>query len=273
MKHLHTNEKLPAIPSNICKLLDQKSLSLKTQGRVGDTLYYGYLHSGEPVYLKVGSGYSGDELKREAERLEWLKGNPIAPQLLEFWEIEGYSHLLILEIRGKALHEVSNLNEIQIVEIIAKALRMIHDLPAASCPFKNTLRYEIKEIEGFTRDGRLDVTQFSINNGKKPEEVIEILNKMKERFSEDTVTHGDFCLPNILVESNDVAGVVDWGKCGVADRHRDFSALDGSIKRNLGEKYILEFYNAYGISPKSVDQELINFYKLMDQFHYHALID
>ena len=274
MKLSKSNETLPTLPNSISKLLEPKSLVLKMQGRVGDALYYGQLHSGEPVYLKVGSGYSGNELNREAERLEWLKGNPIAPQLLEFWEDDGRSHLLISEIRGQALHEMSGLREIQVVTILAKALRMIHELPVDSCPFTNTLAYEIEEIEGFTKENRIDVALFSENNeGQTPEDILNRLNKMKERLKEDIVTHGDFCLPNVLVESDDVSGVVDWSKCGVADCHRDFSALDGSIKRNLGEKYIAEFYDAYGISPKDVDLELINFYKLVDQFHYYANTD
>lgn len=265
---------LLTLPSCISRLLEPKSLFLKTQGRIGDTLYYGQLRSGEPAYLKVGSGYSANELNREAKILQWLKGNLIAPQLIEFQEIDRYSYLLILEIKGQPLHKASNLRKIQAVAILAKALQMIHELPVGFCPFKNVLAYEIEEIERFVKENRINVALFSKNNkGKMPEDVLKRLKSIKNDLNQNIVTHGDFCLPNVLVKNNDVSGVVDWSKCGIADHHRDFSALDGSIKRNLGEKYIFEFYNAYGINPNDIDLELINFYKLIDQFHYYVNIN
>lgn len=261
----------PILPDRILNELRPESLHLKTQGRAGDSIYYGQLRSNERVYLKVGSGYAGKELCREAERLEWLSGNPIAPQLIDHWEVDGRTHLLILEIEGKAIH-LSALPELQIVAILSTALRAVHGLKMESCPFRNTLSYELEEIERFSLDGRIDVSLFSKSNrGKTPEEVLKDLHNIKGRLREDTVTHGDFCLPNIIVGETELSGIVDWSKCGVSDRHRDFSALEGSIKRNLGPKYVPEFYTAYGIGARDVDPELIRFYQLIDQFHYYRV--
>ena len=69
--------------------------------------------------------------------------------------------------------------------------------------------------------------------------------------TEDLVfTHGDYCLPNIMVDGNRLAGSIDWGYAGVGDPYRDFVAAEYSVRRNLEEEYVPQFFKEYGVEPE-----------------------
>ena len=76
-------------------------------------------------------------------------------------------------------------------------------------------------------------------------------------------THGDLCLPNILIRQETSAGFVDWGEAGLSDPHRDLALLAYSIRSNFSKKYVKLFFDAYGCQ---VDEQKLEFYKLLDQF-------
>lgn len=52
----------------------------------------------------------------------------------------------------------------------------------------------------------------------------------------DTVIHGDFCLPNILIKEDRVVGFVDMGDAGVGDAWCDYAWCIWSLEYNLNSK-------------------------------------
>lgn len=52
----------------------------------------------------------------------------------------------------------------------------------------------------------------------------------------DTLIHGDFCLPNILVNDNGVSGFIDLGDAGIGDPWRDYAWCIWSLEYNLNTK-------------------------------------
>lgn len=118
---------------------------------------------------------------------------------------------------------------------------MIHGVPIEGCPFDATIaallaqslpRVSDPEVLAYLREGRPD--------------------------SEDLVfTHGDYCLPNILVDRGRLGGFIDWGYAGVGDRYRDLASCAWSVGHNLGEEWIPSFFEAYGIV---IDQEKFDYY-------------
>lgn len=87
------------------------------------------------------------------------------------------------------------------------------------------------------------------------------MHKVRPQSEESVLTHGDFCLPNILIKDNQVTGIVDWGYAGLGDRYRDFAAVVYSIGRNLGEQWVERFFAEYGISE--LDQEKLRYHRLL----------
>lgn len=74
------------------------------------------------------------------------------------------------------------------------------------------------------------------------------------------VCHGDYCLPNILLDEGRVVGYVDLGELGVADRWWDLAVASWSITWNLGPGLEGLFYDAYGVEP---EPDRIRFYRLL----------
>ena len=49
----------------------------------------------------------------------------------------------------------------------------------------------------------------------------------------DTLIHGDFCLPNILVKDGKISGFIDLGDAGIGDPWRDYAWCIWSLEYNL----------------------------------------
>jgi aminoglycoside phosphotransferase len=81
---------------------------------------------------------------------------------------------------------------------------------------------------------------------------------------EDLVfTHGDYCVPNVILENGNLSGFVDWESAGVADRYQDIALLTRSVWYNFGEDWEESMFEIYDIEP---DWKKIDFYKLLDEF-------
>ena len=82
---------------------------------------------------------------------------------------------------------------------------------------------------------------------------------------EDLVfTHGDYCLPNVLLLGGELTGFVDWGRAGVADLYKDIALVLRSLEKNTGEDLADMFFEAYGLSSRDADR--VEYYKLLDEF-------
>ncbi len=70
--------------------------------------------------------------------------------------------------------------------------------------------------------------------------------KERELLICDTFIHGDFCLPNVILNNGKFASFIDVGAAGVGDRHIDIFWLLWSLNYNLGTDrytdYIMELY-------------------------------
>lgn len=68
-------------------------------------------------------------------------------------------------------------------------------------------------------------------------------------------THGDACLPNILVQDGGLSGYLDLGESGLALPCVDLSAALWSLQFNLGPGHARAFLSAYGLDLSEADIE------------------
>lgn len=62
------------------------------------------------------------------------------------------------------------------------------------------------------------------------------------RVQRDTFIHGDFCLPNILLENGRFTAFIDVGHAGIGDKHIDLYWVLWSLNYNLGTDHYTEFF-------------------------------
>ena len=69
----------------------------------------------------------------------------------------------------------------------------------------------------------------------------------KKYLKNDTLIHGDYCLPNVMLDNWKFSGFIDLGNGGVGDRNIDIFWGVWTLFFNLHtEKYTDRFLDAYG---------------------------
>jgi aminoglycoside 3'-phosphotransferase II len=222
--------------------------------------------NGNVAYIKVSAVGRLDSLTQEKRRLDWLATVGIAIPIVLGWHV--YNDRAWLEmsaIQGTNAFE-SDLNPIAKVELIAQALRDLHETKVNTCPFNELVENKLKRAAQNVERGLVDEQDFDADHlGISATLLLQRAYAMHQDLDEDiVVTHGDACMPNIILNADVFSGFVDCGKLGLADRYQDLALAARSIKWNLGEEFVQKFFDAYGLPEP--DQKKLYFYRLLDEF-------
>ena len=198
---------------------------------------------GERLYLKVAQGGG---LGREWRVLQWIGGRLPVPEPVWFGAEGGREFLVSGEIEGTPVYRVDEVDRGDAVVAMARALRTVHSLDPKECPFSYSVEGKVEAIEeGLGVD---DPDLSGLREGMPVEEPV--------------FTHGDYCLPNVLVAEGGLGGVIDWDCGGLADRYVDFVSAVGSLGYNFGvgeaeEVWAPLFFEEYGVK---LDRERFLYY-------------
>jgi len=256
---------MKGIPNSLAKLTNGYSWERITIGH-SDALTFLLKGHSYNQYIKIQPNNSIDNLYHEKEKLEWLQGKLSVPEVLYYDKDEVNEFLLITEIKGiNASDKSYETNLPYLMEQLALGIKTIHSLSVESCPFNKNLDVKIEDAKRRVENGLVDEEDFDeVRKGLKATELIKELIS-KKPINEDLVfTHGDFCLPNIIIDKGKVSGFIDLGRAGVSDRYQDLALIIRSITSNFGKKCIPFFLKEYGV--KELDESKIFYYQLMDEF-------
>jgi aminoglycoside phosphotransferase len=238
------------------------------QNRIGRTetlVFHLTAKNKAPLYLKIDSRDSEFSLAAEKRRLDWLKNRLPVPEALLFAEDEARSYLLLSEIAGVPAISDSLKNEIpRVIRELVKGLRMIHDLPIQNCPFDMPLEERIEVARERMLSGKVVDEDFDDERlGRTASSVFREMSAAVPRGRDLVFTHGDYCVPNVILNDGSLSGFVDWAEAGIADRYQDLALLARSVGNNFGREYQKDVFELYGLEP---DREKIRFYQLLDEF-------
>jgi aminoglycoside phosphotransferase len=217
-------------------------------------------------YLKIASDHL--DLRPERDRLAWLHGRLSAPELLYYAETGAQQWMLMSEVPGlPSFHEALRDHVEQVVTLLAEGLRTIHSLDMRNCPFDQRLDALLEAARLNMVQGRVEESEFDPQRRGCPvEELYGELLAERPAGENPVFTHGDYCLPNVLIDPERVTitGFVDWGDAGLSDPYHDLALAARSITFNLGARWVGPFFEAYGIT--GINHARVEYYQLLDEF-------
>ena len=206
-------------------------------------------------YLKRGERGS---LKREALMDDYFYRKGIgAPEVIKYTEGDK-DWLLTSRVSGEdCTNEIYLSDPKRLCDLLAERLRMLHETDFSDCPISDHTANYIATASRNYRNGVYDSSLFPDNWGyKSAEEAIAVLDEGRHLLKTDTLLHGDYCLPNVMLDDWRFSGFIDLGNGGVGDRHVDIFWGTWTLNFNLGtDEYRSRFLDAYG--RDKVDEDVL----------------
>jgi aminoglycoside 3'-phosphotransferase II len=204
-------------------------------------------NSGPDKYLKIADGLEGQSLRDEAERTTWLRLRNIeVPTILKEYHSPMVSALLMSAVPGQPLATWKDLPKAAI-QSLARALAALHALPAAPCPFMETLAVRLGRAKQAQSLGLIDGMQFADRNADvSPSALYQRLVASLPTAEDIVVAHGDATLSNVLLDREYHVGFVDCGHAGRADRHVDLALVVEGLLEQFGANAAMTFVSSYG---------------------------
>lgn len=257
------------LPETIRALLPEAEYTLDDLGRSQAQVL---LFEDRVLKIEKDCNASANELNM----MRWLQGKLPVPEVLAADMVDDTRYLLMSRITGNNLCADFILDDQErLADLVAKGLQQMWAVDITGCPTDRSLDAKFLEIETGIRNGSITMDQarqdetYGPSGFKFPAELFDWL--VKHRPQEELVlSHGDFCLPNILCNSHGLTGFIDLGCAGVADKWVDIEMVlwsmwanstgqFGGKKRDFDRKIL---FTALNMQP---DEDKLRYYSLLNE--------
>ena len=186
-------------------------------------------------------------LENEAKMTAYFHSKGLSAEVLDYVTADR-DWLLTSRVKGEDCTWRPYLDDpTRLCDTIAERLRMLHELSFEGCPIDHVARYTETARQNY-RNGNYDTSLFPDNWGyASVEEAWHEVEKNGKYLAREVLLHGDYCLPNIMLDNWSFSGFIDVGNGGVGDRHVDLFWGAWTLNFNLKtDAYRNRFYDAYG---------------------------
>lgn len=229
----------------------------------GGTVYNSSCSPEASVYfLDTDSGYylksaPKGTLETEAQLTRYFHSKGLSAEVLAYEQSE-LDWLLTRQIPGEdCIHKQYLGDPKRLCDTTATLLRQLHDTDFTGCPVPHRTEAYLETVSRNHRMARYDTSLFPDNWGyRSAEEAWNVVQSVAPYLKEDTLLHGDYCLPNILLDNWQFSGFIDLGCGGIGDRHIDLFWGVWTLQFNLKtDQYADRFLDAYG--RDRIDPEIL----------------
>ena len=209
-------------------------------------------------FLKIAPKGS---LEDEALMTEYFHKKGLSAKVCEY--VNGDMDYIITEkISGKDGITQKYLDEPRkLCDIFSKSLRMLHDVDFSDCPRKERTNMMYQDAQRIYKSGKSDawLLEYADVKNNDADEGYIIMQELMPLSCNDALLHGDYCLPNILLNDFMFSGFIDLGYGGIGDRHYDIFWGIWSLQYNLHNNDFKErFLDGYGRDKIDMDRLKLN---------------
>ncbi len=197
-------------------------------------------------------------LKTEAVMTGYMHSLKLSEEVLYYGSFHGRDYLLSRKIQGEDCTHPDYLSDPKrLCDTIASLLRELHEMDGKGCPVQDRIMTYTKSVKrgfdmrSYEPDLFKGIWEFESFSDAKcaAEEGLPLLKK-------EVLLHGDYCLPNVVLNNWKLSGYIDLDCGGIGDRHIDVVWGIWTLNYNLGTvEYTSRFIDVYG-------KDIIEFEKL-----------
>ncbi|MBQ6824111.1 MAG: aminoglycoside 3'-phosphotransferase [Clostridia bacterium] len=219
-----------------------------------------YLESNNGLFLKRSAKGT---LAQEAAMTRYFHQKGWAAEVLAYESLEE-DWLLTARVPGEDLTHREYLSDpYRLCDTLAEILCALHNLPYDDCPLQNKNEIYLKTAEINYRNGMFDPSYSYAD--PTIEQAWDHVCRHRHLLQKESLLHGDFCLPNLLLKNWHFSGLIDLGNAGVGDRHIDLFWGAWSLQYNLkSNAYQDRFFDAYG--RETIDFEKLKLIEMIECF-------
>lgn len=205
-------------------------------------------------------------LKTEADMTRFFHGKGMGAEVLRYLPADR-DWLLTRRVPGEDCTHKQYLDDPKrLCDTTAALLRRLHETDRTDCPVSDRNSGSLSAAGRNYKAGRFDPSflpeHWCCGNA---EEAWNLIRSNRQYLKADTLLHGDYCLPNILLDDWRFSGFIDVGNGGIGDRHFDIFWGIWSLWFNLKSDAFRErFLDAYG--RDKAEPEMLRFIAALESF-------
>ena len=210
-----------ALPQSIQSLVLGKSYLTDSVGKSGSGVYI--FDDSVLKILDVREKQIREKNDLSVQVMRWLDGKLPVPKVLCYESDDNFQYLLMSRITGKMSCDETYLeNPHELCRLLAQAFKMLWSVDITGCPRERTIDNELEEAKYRVENNLVDIDDaesetLGENGFENPEARLAWLQTHKPKY-EPVLSHGDFCLPNIFLQNNQVSGFIDLDATGIGDK-------------------------------------------------------
>lgn len=188
-------------------------------------------------------------LETEASLTAYLHSLGLAAEVLFYGTDGGRDLLLTRRLPGEdGICPACLAEPERLCDLTASLLRTLHGTDFSRCPVRDRNGIYAGEVRQGIRTRRYNPKHFAgMYDFGSFEEAAAAAEEGIRMLKRDALLHGDYCLPNIILDGWRFSGFVDLGSGGAGDRHVDLLSGIWSLRYNLRTNaYADRFLDAYG---------------------------
>lgn len=239
-------------------------------GFSGDTIYIvegGY--QGQDVVVKTSFRH---EVLEEGKNLIWLKRYTKVPKVYQMGYLEGQYYTIMEKLPGVMFQELfKTCTPRNIVIMYAKLIKEFHTIDYTGLPYNHDLSQKLEAAKDNVLNHKVKEQYFERElTHLNASQLYDLLLQYQDDKEDKVLCHGDVCMPNIIMEQNELSGFIDIIGIGVCNRYLDIAIALRTLRYNF-ELYGLSFTSEYQdlfcqeYGLLTLDKHKVIFYILLDE--------